>query len=122
MEANNGNTGKSGKLYYSITEVAQMFGLPEHTLRFWEKEFDTIKPRRTAKGVRFYRQEDIDAIRVIYYLVKEQGLTLAGARQKLRDNRSDAERLAELSARLKQIREELIGLKDAFEEVEKHCN
>lgn len=99
-----------------------MFGLPEHTLRFWEKEFDTINPRRTAKGVRFYRQEDIDAIRVIYYLVKEQGLTLSGARQKLRDNRSTVERRAEISYRLKQIREELAGLKAAFDEVEKHCN
>lgn len=122
MDTNNSNAGKSGKLYYSITEVAQMFGLPEHTLRFWEKEFDTINPRRTAKGVRFYRQEDIDAIRVIYYLVKEQGLTLSGARQKLRDNRSTVERRAEISYRLKQIREELAGLKAAFDEVEKHCN
>ena len=110
---------KKDKLYYSISEVAQMFGLNEPTLRYWEKEFDIINPRRAAKGVRFYRQEDIEAVRQIYHLVKERGLTLAGARQKLRDNRDSVERQAELAARLKAVREELQNLKNAFEEIEK---
>lgn len=110
---------KKDKLYYSISEVAQMFGLNEPTLRYWEKEFDIINPRRTAKGVRFYRQEDIEAVRQIYHLVKERGLTLAGARQKLRDNRDSVERQAELAARLKAVREELQNLKNAFDEIEK---
>ena len=104
---------KKDKLYYSISEVAQMFGLNEPTLRYWEKEFDIINPRRTAKGVRFYRQEDIEAVRQIYHLVKERGLTLAGARQKLRDNRDSVERQAELAARLKAVREELQNLSNA---------
>ena len=76
---------KDLKLYFSISEVAQMFDVNESTLRFWEKEFDIINPRKTSKGARFYKQEDIDAVRLIYHLVKERGMTLAGARQKLKD-------------------------------------
>ena len=72
------------RLYYSISEVAKMFDVNESTLRFWEKEFDIIQPRKTAKGTRFYRQEDIESVRLIYHLVKEKGLTLAGARQLLK--------------------------------------
>ena len=70
---------KDLKLYFSISEVAQMFDVNESTLRFWEKEFDIINPRKTSKGTRFYKQEDIDAVRLIYHLVKERGMTLAGA-------------------------------------------
>ena len=72
------------RLYYSISEVAKMFDVNESTLRFWEKEFDIIQPRKTAKGTRFYRQEDIESVRLIYHLVKEKGLTLAGARHQRR--------------------------------------
>ncbi len=113
---------KPEKLYYSISEVARMFDLNEPTLRFWEKEFDTINPRRTAKGVRYYRQEDIDAIRLIYHLVKERGLTLAGARQNLKDNRGSVERQAEVLDRLQQIKEELLSLKKAFDLLDKKNN
>ena len=81
------NKDKNLKLYFSISEVAQMFDVNESTLRFWEKEFDIIRPRKTPKGTRFYKQEDIDAVRLIFHLVKERGMTLAGARQKLKDNR-----------------------------------
>jgi len=106
---------KNSKLYFSISEVAQMFDVNESTLRFWEKEFDIIKPRKTTKGTRFYRQEDIDSVRLIYHLVKERGLTLAGARQKLKDNREPTIRQEEIVNRLKQIKEELLSMKAAFE-------
>ena len=56
------NKDKNLKLYFSISEVAQMFDVNESTLRFWEKEFDIIRPRKTPKGTRFYKQEDIDAV------------------------------------------------------------
>lgn len=92
-----------------------MFGVNESTLRFWEKEFDIIQPRKTKNGTRFYKQEDIDNVRVVYHLVKEQGLTLAGARQKLKDNRERSVRQAELVHRLQQIKEELVSLREAFE-------
>ena len=106
---------KPQKLYFSISEVAQLFNVNESTLRFWEKEFDIIQPRKTRTGTRYYKQEDIDNVRVVYHLVKEQGMKLAGARQKLKDNREGAIRQAELVNRLQQIKEELIGLRDAFE-------
>ena len=96
---------KNLKLFYSISEVAQMFDVNESTLRFWEKEFDIIHPRKTEKGTRYYKQEDIDAVRLVYHLVKERGLTLAGARQKLKNNKEATVRQEEIVNRLKQIRE-----------------
>ena len=103
------------RLYYSISEVAKMFDVNESTLRFWEKEFDIIQPRKTAKGTRFYRQEDIESVRLIYHLVKEKGLTLAGARQQLKENPEQTVRQEEIIHRLKQIKEELLEMKAAFE-------
>ncbi|MDR2969314.1 MAG: MerR family transcriptional regulator [Tannerellaceae bacterium] len=106
------------KLYYSISEVAQMFDVNESTLRFWEKEFNIIRPRKTERGVRLYKQEDIDAVRLIYHLVKERGMTLAGARQKLKDNKETTIRQEEIVNRLKLIKEELLSMKDAFDSIE----
>lgn len=106
---------KNTKLYYSIGEVAQMFDIKESTLRFWEKQFDVIAPRKNTKGTRFYKQEDIDSIRLIYHLVKERGMTLAGARQKLKQNKETTVRQEEIINRLKQIKEELLVMKNAFD-------
>lgn len=106
---------KNLKLFYSISEVAQMFDVNESTLRFWEKEFDIIHPRKTEKGTRYYKQEDIDAVRLVYHLVKERGLTLAGARQKLKNNKEATVRQEEIINRLKQIKEELTQIKKAFD-------
>ncbi len=106
------------KLYYSISEVAAMFNLNESTLRFWEKEFNTIRPRKSGKGTRFYKTEDIEAIRLIYYLVKERGMTLAGARQKLKDNKETTIKQAEIVNRLKQIKAELLSIREAFDTLE----
>ena len=106
---------KDVKIYSYISDVAQLFGVNESTLRFWEKEFDIINPRKTAKGTRFYTKEDIDAVRLIYHLVKERGLTLAGAKQKLKDNKDTVIRQEDIVNRLKAIREELNKLKEAFD-------
>ena len=92
------NKDKNLKLYFSISEVAQMFDVNESTLRFWEKEFD--------------------AIRLVYHLVKERGMTLAGARQKLKENPETTIRHEEIVNRLKQIKEELLAMKEAFEALE----
>ena len=80
---------KVEKLYYSIGEVAEMFNVNASLIRFWEKEFDIIKPKKNKKGNRFFTMQDIDNIQLIYHLVKERGLTLNGAKKKLRDNRED---------------------------------
>ena len=74
---------KDLKLYYSVSEVAQMLGVSESLLRFWEKEFPQITPKKAGRGIRQYRKEDIDTLKLIYHLVKEQGMTLQGARQRL---------------------------------------
>jgi len=73
------------KLFYSITEVAEQFKVNPSLIRFWEKEFEFLKPRKTAKGNRTYTQKDIENIRLVYHLVKEKGFTLQGAKDKLKE-------------------------------------
>lgn len=99
------------KLFYSISEVAQMFGVNESLLRYWEKEFPQITPKKGSRGIRQYRKEDVETIRLIYHLVKEKGMTLPGARQKLKDNKETTVRNFEIVSRLKEIREELLSMK-----------
>ena len=113
---------KPKKIFYSIGEVAEMFGVTEPTLRYWEKEFNTIKPSKTPKGTRQYKEEDIEAIRLVHYLVKEKGLTLAGAKQKLKENKETVVNTEEIVHRLKTIREELVLLKNEFEALDKVYN
>ena len=101
------NTDKELKLYYSIGEVADMFGVNQSLLRFWEKEFPQISPKTTGRGIRQYRKEDVETIGLIYHLVKEKGMTLPGARQRLKDN----VRNYEIVNRLKAIKDELLAIK-----------
>jgi DNA-binding transcriptional MerR regulator len=75
------------KLYYSIGEVAEMFQVNTSLIRYWEKEFSIIKPKKNKKGNRFFTQEDIDNFHLIYHYVKERGMTLKGAQQKLKANK-----------------------------------
>lgn len=103
------------KLFYSISEVAQMFGVNESLLRYWEKEFPQITPKKGSRGIRQYRKEDVETIRLIYYLVKEKGMTLPGARQKLKDNKETTIRNFEIINRLRGIREELLAMKNALD-------
>ena len=106
---------KVEKFYFSIGEVAQLFGLNESTLRFWEKEFDEISPRKTKKGTRYYRQEDIEQIRLIYH----RGMTLSGARRKLKENRETTVRILEISDRLHGVRAALVSMIEALNKAEK---
>ena len=68
------NTDKNLKLYYSISEVAAMFDVNESLLRFWEKEFPQLNPKKGGRGIRQYRKEDIETVKLIYHLVKERGI------------------------------------------------
>lgn len=106
---------KSLKLYYSISEVAEMFDVNPSLLRFWEKEFPQIAPKTTSRGVRQYTKEDLETVGLIYHLVKEKGMTLPGARQKLKDNKEATIRNFEIVNRLKNIREELVAMKNALD-------
>jgi DNA-binding transcriptional MerR regulator len=103
---------KSEKLYFSIGEVAEKFNLAPSALRFWEKEFETIKPFKNKKGNRFYTQEDIDQIALINHLVKERGLTLKGAKAKIRENKDEAEHNYEIVQKLQEIKKYLIEIKE----------
>lgn len=82
---------ESLKLYYSIGEVARQFGVNTSLIRFWEKEFDIIRPRKNKKGNRLFTREDLASFRLIYELVKEQGFTLDGAKKKIREMRGQQE-------------------------------
>ena len=105
----------ASKLYYSISEVAAMFGVNASLIRFWEKEFDIIKPHKNAKGNRFFTQQDIDSIALIHHYVKERRLTLEGARQKIKENRDDAEHTFQIVQSLRKVRAMLLEIKDNIE-------
>ncbi len=99
------------KVYYSIGEVADMFQVNTSLIRFWEKEFDIIKPHKNKKGNRQFTKTDIDNFHLIYHLVKEKGMTLKGAQMQLSENKNAAEKNFEIVKRLQVIREELIQIK-----------
>ncbi len=103
---------KVEKLYYSIGEVAKIFKVNTSLIRFWEKEFDIIKPRKNKKGNRFFTKQDIDNFHLIYHLVKEKGMTLAGAKKKLRENKDDTESNFEIIKSLTEIKNLLLEIKE----------
>lgn len=103
------------KLYYSITEVSEMFELNASTLRFWEKEFDVLKPTKNKKGNRLFTQKDIDLLRKIVELVKQKGFTIQGAKNQLKINTSQkntGNNNDKVVEKLKLIKSKLIKLGD----------
>ena len=105
------NPNKELKLYYSISEVAQMFDVNETLLRFWEKEFPQISPKKTGRNIRQYRKEDIEQIRTIYNLVKVRGLKISAAREALKKNKEGVEKTVEVVDRLRALKAELQELR-----------
>ena len=103
--------------YYSVMVVTSLFCVHDPLLRFWEKEFEEINPRKTDTGVRQYALKDIEVIAVVHSLVKEKGLTLEGARQTLRVKKDEETRRVELLKRLEEIRRELSELRDSFDKL-----
>jgi DNA-binding transcriptional MerR regulator len=103
------------KLFYTIGEIAEIFKVNTSLIRFWEKEFDIIKPQRNKKGDRLFTKKDLTNFYTIHKLVKEQGYTLQGAKEKLKERLlTDEEINAELLLRLKKIRSFLIELKKSL--------
>ena len=100
------------KYLYTIGEVAKMFDVNTSLIRFWEKEFSIIKPHKNKKGNRLFTRNDIDNFHIIYHLVKERGMTLKGAQQKLKENKEDTVNNADVVARLQNIKGLLIELKN----------
>ena len=103
---------KIEKVFYSIGEVSEMFDLPTSTLRYWEQEFTMLNPKRNSKGTRYYTKKDIDQIKLIHQLVKERGLTIKGAKQKIKHHREDLDQTQEVVNKLKVIRERLIRMRE----------
>ncbi|NJK86016.1 MAG: MerR family transcriptional regulator [Bacteroidales bacterium] len=105
---------KVEKLYYSIGEVAKIFDVNTSLIRFWEKEFDVIKPMKNKKGNRFFTKQDIDNFYLIYHLVKEKGMTLSGAKKKIKENKEDTENNFEVVKSLQEIKNLLLEIKDSL--------
>lgn len=102
------------KLYYSIGEVSEMFGVNNSLIRFWEKEFDIIQPKKNKKGNRLFTKSDIENLKIIHHLVKERGYTLQGAKDKLKDNKDDVLENVEVVKRLENIRAFLMEIKKSI--------
>ncbi len=100
------------KVYYSIGEVAAMFNVNTSLIRFWEKEFPSVKPYKNKKGNRMFTKDDLEQLKLIHHLVKERGLTLEGARKKLRENQAETVDNFAIVDRLKHIRQMLVEIKD----------
>ena len=105
---------KLSKKFYKIGDVAEILNVPTSTLRFWEKEFTVIKPKRNTKNIRVYTVKDIDTIKMIYYLVKEKGLKLDAAQAMIKRNRDGISKQFEVVERLKGVREQLMQLDNAL--------
>ena len=106
---------KIEKLYYSIGEVADMFNVNTSLIRFWEKEFSVIKPKKNRKGNRLFTREDIENFHIIYHLVKEKGMTLKGAQKKMKENKDDTEHDFEIIKSLNNIKQMLIEIRGELE-------
>ena len=103
---------KPEKIYYSIGEVAEMFKVNTSLIRFWEKEFDILKPAKNKKGNRLFTRNDLRNLQVIYHLVKERGFTLQGAKDKLKENREDTMNHLEMVQSLTKIKNFLLEIKE----------
>jgi len=102
------------KLFFSIGEVARMFKLNTSHIRFWEKQFDILKPKKNKKGNRLFTKEDVDNLHTIYHLVKERGFTLEGAKKKIKHNKEEVINSVEMVKSLKKIKWFLLEMKEAL--------
>ncbi len=100
------------KRYYKIGEVAKAFGLNTSHIRFWENEFNILKPKKNKKGNRLFTQEDIKNLKLIYHLVKEKGFTLEGAKSKMKESPESIKSNHDIITRLEAVKAELIKIKD----------
>lgn len=104
------------KKYYSIGEVAQIFGVATSLIRFWQEEFDIINPKKNKKGHRVFSKEDIDNIKVVYHLVKEKGYTLEGAKDVIKGERHRLQNKLKIIASLEKIKGFLVNMQDELDE------
>ena len=112
------NEEKNLKTYYSVREVSEMFGVSDSTLRYWETEFPNLKPRVVQSSrVRMYTAKDLEDLKKIYNLVKVRGFKLAAAKKMLQTNPSGVDRTADMIEKLTSIKEELLKIKAALDNI-----
>ena len=99
---------QSTKVYYSIGEVSKILDVNTSLVRFWEKEFEILKPKKNKKGNRMFTVVDFENLKLIFHLVKERGFTLEGAKNKLKENKEDTINNYEIVTRLKEVRSFLV--------------
>ncbi len=102
------------KLYFSIGEVAKAFDVNASLIRFWDKEFDILKPKKNAKGNRQFTQEDVKNLKLIYHLVKERGFTLDGARTHLKEGQKKTLDKFEIISKLESVKAQLLNIKNSI--------
>ncbi len=102
------------KLYYTIGEVAKIFDVNVSLIRYWENEFDILKPKKNKKGNRLFTPKDIDNLHLIYHLVKEKRLTLEGAKIKLKENKDATMQNFEVVKKLKNVKSMLLEIRDSI--------
>lgn len=100
------------KRYYGIGEVARAFGVNTSLIRFWEKEFDVLQPKKNAKGNRKFTPQDIKNLQLIYHLVKERGFTLEGAKIHLKEEKQKTLSNFDIIQKLERVKAELIKIKE----------
>lgn len=103
------------KLFYKISEVAKLLNVSTSQVRFWENEFDVLKPERNKKGNRLFTKRDLDHLIMIHHLVKERGFTLQGARDKIRQNPEDVMNKSEVIQSLKKIYNTLVEIREEID-------
>ena len=112
MSAEKINIDQLTKVYYSISEVANMVDVNTSLIRFWEKEFNIIKPKKNKKGNRLFTKEDVKNYQLIYYLVKERGYTLKGAKDKLKAETKNVQNEKIIVDKMNKIKRFLLNIKE----------
>ncbi len=102
------------KLYFSIGEIAEAFNVNASLIRFWDKEFDILKPKKNAKGNRMFTQEDVKNLQLIFHLVKERGFTLDGAKTHLKEGQKKTLDKFEIISKLESIKAQLLSIKNSI--------
>ena len=95
------------KRYYKIREAEEIIGVPQSTLRYWEKEFPDLKPRRSASNQRFYSPQDLELLEIIHYLLYIKGMKIDAAKEQIRINKKNVSKKVNVIEKLKEVREDL---------------
>lgn len=107
---------KIEKIFFSIGEVADMFNVNQSLIRYWENQFDILKPKKNKKGTRLFTKDDVKMVHLIFHLVKERGMTLKGAQKKLKDNQEETINNFEIVSRLQKVKKQLIQIRDEMDD------